>query len=122
MAATLDLIEKLSPQVVIPGHGPVFADAPRAIDGARRRLDGFVRNPGKHALYAAKVLLKYKLLEWQQISMADLTTWAEATPYFGMLRQAHFGDQPEDVWLQGLADDLVRSGAALREGEILHNV
>ena len=122
VAATLDVIEKLSPQVVIPGHGPVFADAPRAIDGARRRLDGFVRNPGKHALYAAKVLLKYKLLEWQQISMADLTTWAQATPYFGMLRQAHFGDQPEDAWLQDLADDLVRSGAALRQGEILHNV
>ena len=122
VGATLDLIEALSPQVVIPGHGPVFADAPRAIDGARRRLDGFVRNPGKHALYAAKVLLKYKLLEWQQISMADLTTWAQATPYFGMLRQAHFGDQPEDAWLQDLADDLVRSGAALRQGEILHNV
>jgi glyoxylase-like metal-dependent hydrolase (beta-lactamase superfamily II) len=122
VAATLDVIEKLAPQVVIPGHGAVFADAPRAIDGARRRLDGFVRNPGKHALYAAKVLLKYKLLEWQQISMADLTTWAQATPYFGMLREAHFGDQPEAAWLQGLADDLVRSGAALRQGEMLHNV
>ena len=122
VAATLDVIEKLSPQVVIPGHGPVFADAPRAIDGARRRLDGFVRNPGKHALYAAKVLLKYKLLEWQQISMTDLTNWAQATPYFGMLRHSHFGDQPEDAWLQGLADDLVRSGAALRQGEMLHNV
>ena len=122
VAATLDVIEKLSPQVVIPGHGPVFADAPRAIDGARRRLDGFVRNPGKHALYAAKVLLKYKLLEWQQIRMAALTTWAQATPYFGMLHQTYFGDQPEDAWLQGLADDLVRSGAALRQGEMLHNV
>ena len=122
VAATLDVIEALAPKVVIPGHGPVFTDAPRAIEVARRRLDGFVRNPGKHALYAAKVLLKYKLLEWQQISMADLTTWAQATPYFGMLRQAHFGDQPEDAWLQDLADDLVRSGAALRQGEILHNV
>lgn len=122
VAATLDVIEKLSPQVVIPGHGPVFADAPRAIDGARRRLDGFVRNPGKHALYAAKVLLKYKLLEWQQITMADLTAWAQGTPYFGMLRATHFGDQAEDAWLQSLADDLVRSGAAVRQGDVLHNV
>ena len=122
VGATLDLIEALSPQVVIPGHGPVFADAPRAIDGARRRLDGFVRNPGKHALYAAKVLLKYKLLEWQQIGIPDLTAWAQATPYFGMLRARHFATQTEAEWLQSLADELVRSGAAVRQGEVLHNV
>ncbi|PVY91725.1 glyoxylase-like metal-dependent hydrolase (beta-lactamase superfamily II) [Acidovorax sp. 99] len=122
VGATLDLIEALSPQVVIPGHGPVFADAPRAIDGARRRLDGFVRNPGKHALYAAKVLLKYKLLEWQQIGMADLTGWAQCTPYFGMLHQRHFGDQSEGEWLLSLTDDLVRSGAATRRGDMLHNL
>lgn len=122
VAATLDVIEKLAPQVVIPGHGPVFTDAPRAIDGARRRLDGFVRHPAKHALYAAKVLLKYKLLEWQQISLPDLAAWAQATPYFGMLQARHFGDRTEAEWLASLADELVRSGAALRQGEMLHNV
>ncbi|EHL20515.1 beta-lactamase domain-containing protein [Acidovorax sp. NO-1] len=121
VAATLDVIEKLSPRVVIPGHGPVFADAPRAIDGARRRLDGFVRNPGKHAMYAAKVLLKYKLLEWQQIRMEDLRAWAQATPYFGMLRARHFAEQAEGEWLAHLADELVRSGAATRHAQMLHN-
>ena len=122
VGATLNLIEALSPQVVIPGHGPVFADAPRAIDGARRRLDGFARNPAKHALYAAKVLLKYKLLEWQQIALADLLAWARATPYFGMLHARHFADRDQAEWLHSLADDLVRSGAAVRQGEWLHNV
>lgn len=121
VAATLDMIEALVPRVVIPGHGPVFADAPRAIANARRRLDGFVRNPAKHALYAAKVMLKYKLLEWQQISMADLSGWAQATPYFGMLRARHFADQTMAELLNDLADDLVRSGAAIRQGECLHN-
>ena len=121
VGATLDLIEALSPQVVIPGHGPVFADAPRAIDGARRRLDGFVRNPGKHALYAAKVLLKYKLLEWQQVALADLQAWAAATPYFGLLHKRHFADQPQAAWIAALADSLVRSGAATRQGGQLHN-
>ena len=121
VGATLDLIERLAPRTVIPGHGPVFADAPRAIEGARRRLDSFVRNPPKHALYAAKVLLKYKLLEWQQISLDDLTAWTRATPYFGMLHARHFGEQPEGDWLQGLMDELVRSGAAVRRGELLHN-
>lgn len=121
VAATLDVIEALAPRIVIPGHGAVFTDAPRAIDTARRRLDGFVRNPTKHALYAAKVLLKYKLLEWQQVSTTDLTTWAQATPYFGMLRASHFAGLAEEEWLAGLSDDLVRSGAATRQGEMLHN-
>lgn len=38
VAATLDLIERLAPRTVIPGHGPVFHDAPRALAGARQRL------------------------------------------------------------------------------------
>ena len=121
VAATLDVIEALDPLVVIPGHGAVFTDAPKAIEVARRRLDGFVRDPVKHALYAAKVLLKYKLLEWQQISTQDLARWTQATPYFGMLRARYFDEQTEAQWLARLADDLVRSGAANREGEMLRN-
>jgi len=122
VARTLDLIERLSPRTVIPGHGPVFHDAGRALGIARKRLDGFASNPVKHALYAAKVLLKYKLLEWQRIPLADLHAWARATPYFGALHARHFGDQPQAQWLQGLADDLVRSGAARREGDGLVNL
>ena len=121
VAATLDLIERLAPRTVIPGHGPVFHDAPRALAGARQRLEGFVRNPTKHALYAAKVLLKYKLLEWQQIARADLLAWATATPYFGTLHARHFSDLALTDWLDALAQDLVRSGAATREGDMLRN-
>ena len=121
VGATLDLIERLAPRTVIPGHGAVFHDAPRALSVARRRLDGFAHDPLKHALYAAKVLLKYKLLDWQHISLADLTTWAAATPYFGLLHARYFADQPQAAWLLGLVDDLVRSGAATRRGEQLHN-
>ncbi len=94
VAATLDLIERLAPRTVIPGHGAVFTDTPRALAVARRRLDGFARAPAKRALYAAKVLLKYKLLEWQQISLTDLSAWASATPYFGLLHQRHLAIRP----------------------------
>ncbi len=121
VAATLDVIERLAPRTVIPGHGPVFADAPRALGVARQRLEGFVNAPRKHALYAAKVLLKYKLLELQHTTVPALQQWAEATPYFGMLHRAHFADQPQGAWLHSLVADLERSGAAVRQGEALHN-
>ena len=122
VARTLDLIEHLAPRTVIPGHGPVFHDAARALAVARKRLDGFAGNPGKHALYAAKVLLKYKLLEWQRIRLYDLHAWTDATPYFGAMHQRHFSDRDQAEWLEGLMDDLVRSGAARREGEWLVNL
>ena len=121
VGATLDLIEQLAPRTVIPGHGPVFHGAERALDVARRRLDGFVQHPQRHARYGAKVLLKYKLLEWQQVALTDLQAWANATPYFALLHGRHFADQPQAAWLQGLVDDLVRSGAATRHGAQLHN-
>jgi hypothetical protein len=63
-----------------PRPRPGVHDAPRALAVARRRLDGFANNPGKHALYAAKVLLKYKLLEWQRISLPDLRAWMTPRP------------------------------------------
>ena len=121
VGATLDLIERLAPRTVIPGHGPVFQDAVRALGVARRRLDGFVQDPRRHALYGAKVLLKYKLLEWQQVALADLQAWAAATPYFGLLHKRHFADQPQAAWIATLVDSLVRSGAATRHGTQLHN-
>ena len=122
VSATLDLIERLSPRTVIPGHGPVFYDAPRAIDIARRRLDGFVRDPVKHALHAAKVLLKYKLLEWQQLPLTEVQAWGMATPYFALLHARYFADVALPVWLDSLVEALVRAGAAARQGGVLHNV
>ena len=122
VAATLNIIEQLQPAVVLPGHGSLFVDVGAALATARRRLEGFARSPERHARYAAKVLLKYKLLEWQQITLADLAGWAQATPYFGMLHRRHFAGQTESEWLQSLSDELVRSGAALRQGEVLHNL
>ena len=71
VADTLDLIESLAPLVVIPGHGKVFAHVEQSLAAARRRLDGFVRDPMKHATHAARVLLKFRLLELQRLSLAE---------------------------------------------------
>lgn len=122
VAATLDLIESLAPRTLIPGHGRVFTDLARALDTARRRLAGFVQSPEKHARYAAKVLVKYKLLEWQRIESRQLWDWAGATPYFALLHQRYFSDEPMQAWLDGTLQDLVRSGAAAVQGSQVHNV
>lgn len=122
VGASLDLIERLAPRLVVPGHGSVFDDVGPALERARRRLEGFVAAPRKHALYAAKVLLKFKLLELQSIAEAELLGWAWRTPYFQTLHARHFADAgPIDIWGQTLVEDLLRSGAAAREGPMLVN-
>lgn len=112
VAATLDVIEQLQPLAVVPGHGSVFTDVPAALAIARKRLSGFVQSPERHASYAAKVLLKYKLLEWQSISLQDLSHWIHATPYFGILHRTYFGAQTLQQWLDSLIDGLIASKAA----------
>jgi glyoxylase-like metal-dependent hydrolase (beta-lactamase superfamily II) len=121
VADTLDLIESLAPLVVIPGHGRVFTHVEQSLVAARRRLDGFVRDPMKHATHAAKVLLKFKLLELQRLSLAKFVQWASATAYIGMVHQRWFSELERSAWITQLAEDLVRSGAAQREGEYLLN-
>ena len=122
VAATLDLIERLAPLTVIPGHGAVFADIPKAMAIARKRLDGFLADPARHAKHAAKVLLKYKLLEWQQIPMRSALDWLAQTRYFNLLHQNHFADQDASHWAESLIQDLIHSGVAARKGEQLLNV
>jgi len=99
----------------------VFTGLAPALAQARRRLEGFVRHPERHALYAAKVLLKYKLLEWQRIRAAELRAWATATPYFGILHARYFTGQGLADWIVQLVAELERSGAASREGDWVLN-
>jgi glyoxylase-like metal-dependent hydrolase (beta-lactamase superfamily II) len=118
---TLDLIESLAPAIVIPGHGPAFSSLQTSLASARARLDSFVTQPEKHISYAAKVLLKFRLLEVQNIELAALLAWAQATPYFALIHNTHFSAQQFAPWVEQLIGDLVRSGAAMRDGELVRN-
>jgi glyoxylase-like metal-dependent hydrolase (beta-lactamase superfamily II) len=121
VASTLDLIESLAPKIVIPGHGSVFVDVKGALAAARSRLESFVADPAKHARHAAKVLLKFKLLEVQRVAFADFKDWAVATEYFNLVHQRFPSGAPVGEWVDLLTSELVRSGAARREGGLLLN-
>lgn len=121
VAATLDLIEQLDAACVIPGHGSVFGNPRPALGRARSRLETFVQSPPRHASHAAKVLLKFKLLEMQQMGYNEMADWAQGTRYFAQVHSRYFGDLPFRAWIEEMAAQLVRSGAARREGEMLIN-
>lgn len=121
---TLDRIESLRPRIVIPGHGRVFsgdATVAVALANARGRLSKFVADPASHARHAAKVLLKFKLLELQRVGYSQLQQWAVATHYFALIRSRYFPGQETPALVRSLINELIAAGAiAVDGGELLN--
>lgn len=117
---TLDVIDKLNPAWVIPGHGRVFSDVDAALHRARTRLQHFESQPHKHRRHALKVLIKFKLLEWQQTTEAQLAEWFLQSSYFRLIAGTdHTGDLR--MVLQQLLNELETVGALARRSGEIHN-
>ena len=123
VADTLSLIEQLAPAIVLPGHGSVFNDVAGALVRARSRLDQFVRHPEKHRRHALKVLVKFKLLEWQSVSAAALLDWALKTSYFvqTMPPDSRVDRSSAEDWMSELLRELERSQALMLEEGLVIN-
>lgn len=121
VAQTLDLIERLDPATIIPGHGAVFTEVAPALALARSKLEGFAQNPERHARYGTKVLLKFKLLEWGQISRAEFSDWAMKVPYMRELHQRFGQGHSQLAWLDMMLAELARSGAMQEVDGVLHD-
>jgi glyoxylase-like metal-dependent hydrolase (beta-lactamase superfamily II) len=113
VADTLSMIEALGPELVIPGHGGVFTDVKGALQRARSRLDQFLSKPEQHRRYALKVLIKFKLLEWQSVSFSDLLAWYAKTPYISKIERRNLSPKLDELRssLQLLIKDLAKSKA-----------
>ena len=118
---TLDLIESLNVRMVIPGHGAIFQDTRTALSNARSRLASFKSDPRKHAIYAAKVLLKFKLLELQTVQVTIFTQWACECDYLITLHQRYGTGHQFEEWLHELVLGLEKSGAIKIKDELLLN-
>ncbi|MGV3571742.1 MAG: MBL fold metallo-hydrolase [Ramlibacter sp.] len=121
VSRTFDLIERLAPRWVIPGHGRVFRFEPAVLGRARGRLQAFVRNPSRHAHHAAKALLKFRLLEMQQLTFGQLVSWAAATPRFGSLHRRLAADTGMADWIELLAQELEQAQVLRRVGDTIYN-
>lgn len=121
VGASLDLIERLDPQWVIPGHGRMFPYAAEVLGRARARLDAFIENPERHGRHAAKVMLKFKLLDSRQMPLAELVAWAAATRHFQTIHQRFAASTPVRDWIGQLMQELVRSSVLRRVGDTIHD-
>ena len=118
----LDLIERLDPRTVVPGHGAVFGDVQAALQRARRRLAGFQADPIRHAQHAMKVLVKYHLLEEQQQTWPDFLAWLDtATLTHQVWQRCGHPHGSVRAWAQQVVHELVASGALAMQNGVVHN-
>jgi glyoxylase-like metal-dependent hydrolase (beta-lactamase superfamily II) len=118
VAQVLDLIDSLPVRTVIPGHGAPFDDVAGALRRARSRLAGYRADPARHKRHAAKVLLKFHMLEERRQPLAELLDWAAQTPLLQSLW--HGLGRPEQqltAWCECLLHELASSGALVLRGE-----
>ena len=120
VAQTLEFIERLPVALVIPGHGRPFTDIKKSLEIARSRLDYLSVDPDRNARHGAKVLLKYKLLEWRSREMKAVHQWISITPVLENIRkQLNMTVEDFQGWLP---QALVKSKAAVIEQDCLVNL
>lgn len=117
--AVLELIEALAPRVVIPGHGSTFTDVTGAIARARSRLAAMVSDPVRHARSALKVLVKYRLLDYERETEAAMI--AELSDASVMVASAGVLGVDPALALARAIDELVAQAQVRREGDWLVN-
>jgi glyoxylase-like metal-dependent hydrolase (beta-lactamase superfamily II) len=118
--ATLELISGLDVRLVIPGHGAPFVDVKEALARAFSRLDYLQADPLRNAENAVKVLLKFTLLERQQVAQADVGALLMAIPAVADANLRFLKKNPQDL-AQWAVSQLLRAGAARAEGDTLFN-
>ncbi len=124
VGATLDLIEGLPVRLVVPGHGAPFVDVASALARARSRLAGFRANPARHARHAAKVLVKYHVMEERRLPLAELVRWSAAAPLMLRVWEGFGAGRGTSAtladWVEGFVRELVDSGAlAIEAGDVI---
>jgi glyoxylase-like metal-dependent hydrolase (beta-lactamase superfamily II) len=112
----LATIEKLSPAVVIPGHGERFSNVAGALERVRARLDAFERDPVKNARHVVKAMFVFALLDREAMPVDDVAAYVGRVPCYMKLSQRFLAMKPQALaaWLVA---DLERAGAiAITEG------
>ena len=122
VAMVLDQIERMPVSWVIPGHGTAFDDVGAALARARSRLAAYRAAPARHARHAAKVLIKYHLMEEQVQSLAALHLWAGNAALLRRIWQRQGCPEASlHAWCDRLLDELAGAGAVRLEPGRVHD-
>ncbi len=110
-AAMLELIARLAPRVVIPGHGAPFTDVDAALGRAHQRLSALSADPARNARQVAKALIKFHLLDVRSQSLEALVRQLSSARYFNVINERYFRVSFDQL-IERIVHELVAVGAA----------
>jgi glyoxylase-like metal-dependent hydrolase (beta-lactamase superfamily II) len=115
----LELIERLAPRLVLPGHGEAFTQVAAALAASRRRLDAFMAAPVKHHQYATRALVTYHLLAHRALPREALQRWIVSTPVLRLAPGEHAGAEEALRFARETVDRLVTDGVVVEDGGMI---
>jgi glyoxylase-like metal-dependent hydrolase (beta-lactamase superfamily II) len=105
MFETYDLIERLNPAIVLPGHGRLFTDVNTALALSRQKLFEFKADPRYHAMYSAKVLIKFKLMELRHVQFSDFVIWCMNSLLMLKIHGLFFSSLKVKEWINSILSE-----------------
>ncbi|HEY4038962.1 MAG TPA: MBL fold metallo-hydrolase [Burkholderiaceae bacterium] len=119
---SLDLIARLRPRLVIPGHGSPFREVDAALQRAYERLDALQSSPQRNARHILKLLVKFWLLQVGETTLSRLIEHFARARYARIVHQRYFADLSFHQMMEQTAWQLCAAGAAVLERSSLRNI
>ncbi|AXS78635.1 MBL fold metallo-hydrolase [Dechloromonas sp. HYN0024] len=116
--ATLDMLSRLSIDIVIPGHGKAFSNVDTAFERAFRRLANFQNNIEQLAWHAIKVITTFAMMERQQMRHADFPDFVLSLPFAIDVNRRFLNLSPERL-VAGLERELLLVNALRLEDDMI---
>jgi hydroxyacylglutathione hydrolase len=115
---TLKRLAQLDLRLVVPGHGAIITDIPAAIAWSLKKYERWRSDPEKSGWHACKRILAYKLMITNGIPKGNIVDYLFTCAWLHDFSQHVFKLSP-DVFIQHLLDEMLRSGAAQWQGDLL---
>lgn len=115
---SLEQVARLPLQRVYPGHGPAIDDPQAAIEAAKRRYTKWLSEPDKMNWHAVKRIFAFTLMIRNGLAEHELEPYLLTCGWFRDFSIHAFRQEPHD-FAKTLLDEMLRSGAAVWQGNML---
>jgi glyoxylase-like metal-dependent hydrolase (beta-lactamase superfamily II) len=112
--ATLESIDALDIDWVLPGHGPMFSNVKAAIDRAMARIAYFEQDPKRLASHSIKAMFGFMLLDRGRLPLAAMEEMLQNIPVSATLNAKHLGMSPAEL-ADWLVSQIEKAGIGYRE-------
>lgn len=122
MMESIERLERLPVKMVYPGHGKPFSDVTGAIDRARKRLTGFLKDRRRIGNDLLKKIIVYTLMMKREMEEATFYEHLTSTPWFPETVELYFNGDRRGKYEEIMNGFLDRGIVKRRDGMVYTTV